>query len=389
MSIIKFWSFMLRVLFGKMSQEQVEKLVEMYNDYDLYSDMTPKWSMKGFKRGSFPKSYLSRVLRFWFGSYIPNKALLKKVMENKPSTLLYLESVGRRYLAWGDYEQEAILKLSSTRLEYLTKQLSQKYEEKLLHDGTKTQIEVYLKNFVLSLQSERIFVHMLARNKMDTKVGYDLHFRAWQYVDAHPSKAFAKMDAQQLLFEVHNCEDVQRRLIKHSTLLNPSICDVAIEVLIDKAAKKNTEPTDMLREFLSLSAIENEALVEKFQHARLDIHTNAMLTISQMRQNVLNTLSQYGFGLFGLYDEPYLYDHEKEIMAMQNDDERRNLVMEKIVPELEKGLVTPACAAWIAWQYPKLAQTAQNGINQFMRRVIDNIHQSDMFSRMRTNDTLF
>lgn len=379
---------MLRVLFGKMSQEQVEKLVEMYNDYDLYSDRTPKWNVKGFKRGYFPKSYLSRVLRFWFGSYIPIKALLDKVLESKPCTLIYLESVGKRHPDWEDYEQEAILELSSTRLEHLTKQLSPKYEEKLLNGGTKTQKDAYLQRFVLHLSTERKLIRMLASNSVKNGIGQDLHAMACRYVEAHPGKSFSKMDSQQLLFEVSGCEDVQRHLIEQSTMLNSSICDVAIEELIDKATKKDTEPTDMLREFLSLSAIENEALVEKFQRSRLDIHTNAMLTISQMRQNVLNTLSQYGLSLFSYYDKPYLHSNEKEIMAMQ-DDERRNLVMEKIVPELEKGLVTPACAAWVAWQYPKLTQVAQNGINQFMRRVIDNIHQREMFEQMRTNDSLF
>lgn len=391
MGTIKFWYFMCLVLFGKMNQEQVEKLVEMFNSYELYCDRTPKWNLSGFRRGSFPKSYLSRVLRFWFGSYVPNKSLFGKVMENKATTILYLESVGKRTLAWENYEQKAILKLSSTRIGYLTKQLSSKYEEKLLDDGSKTQKDAYLQKFALSLAAERRFIGILSQNSVQNGIGQELHAMACRYVEAHPNKAFSKMDSQQLLFELPNCEDVQEALIKQSTMLKPSLRDVAIEELIDNAAKRheNSGVARLLKEFLSLTCIENEALVEKFQHARLDIHTNAMLTISQMRQNVLNTLSQYGFGLFGLYDEPYLYPKEKEIMAMQNDDERRNLVMEKIVPELEKGLVTPACAAWIAWQYPKLAQTAQNGINQFMRRIIDNIHQSDMFSRMRTNDTLF
>lgn len=380
MSIIKFWSFMLRVLFGKMSQEQVEKLVEMYNDYDLYSDRTPKWNVKGFRRGYFPKSYLSRVLRFWFGSYIPIKALLDKVLESKPCTLLYLDSVGKRCLDWEDYEQEAIIKLSSTRLEHLTKQLSPKYEEVLLNEWTKTQKDAYLQRFSLHLSTERKLIRILAANSVKNGIGQDLHAMVCRYVEAHPDKAFSKTDSQQLLFELPNCEDVQDALIKQSTMLKPSLRDVAIEELIDIAARSAS--TELLKQFLSLSCIENEALVEKFQRARLDIHSQAMLTISQTRQNVLNTLSQYGIGLFSFYDEPYLYPKEKEIMAMQDDDERRNLVMEKIVPELEKGLITPACAAWVAWQYPKLTQIAQNGINQFMRRVIDNIHQREMFERM-------
>ena len=378
MKTIKFWYFMCLVLFGKMNQEQVEKLVEMFNSYELYCDRTPKWNVKGFRRGYFPKSYLSRVLRFWFGSYIPIKALLDKVLESKPCTLIYLESVGKRCLDWEDYEQEAIIKLSYTRLEHLTKQLSPKYEEVLLNEWTKTQKDAYLQRFSLHLSTERKLIRILAANC----IGQDLHAMACRYVEAHPGKAFSKTDSQQLLFELPDCEDVQEALIKQSTMLKPSLRDVAIEELIDNASRRDAKAVDLLKQFLSLSAIENEALVEKFQRARLDIHLQAMLTISQMRQNVLNTLSQYGFSLFSYYDEPYLYSNEKEIMLEKDTEKRRSLVMEQIVPALEKGCVTPACAAWVAWQYPKQAQVAQNGINQFMRRVIDNIHQREMFEQM-------
>ena len=282
---------MCMVLFGKMSKEQVEKLLDMYNSYKLYCDRTPKWNLSGFKRGSFKKSYLSRVLRFWLSDYVPSEALLEKIASSKDSAILYLESICKRILDWEDYEQEYVLKLSSTRIKMLTKQLSPKYEEKLLNEGTKTQIEEYVQNFVLSLAAERAFIRKLANNPMNTGVGYYLHFAAWRYIEAHPHKAFSKVDAQQLLFELPNCKDVQEQLIKQSTMLKPSLCDIAIEILIDDAATRKTDAAELLKLFLSVSYIENEALIEKFQKSNLSVHLKAMLDISQTRWNLLNTLS--------------------------------------------------------------------------------------------------
>lgn len=379
MEIIKFWHFMCMVLFGKMSQEQVGKLVEMYNDYDLYSDMTPKWSLKGFRRGSFPKVYLYRILHFWFGSYVPNKALLKKVLEHGLSTLLYLESVGKRFLDWEDYEQEAVLSLKADKLRHLSKPLSPKFEERLIDEANESKLEYYLQKFVLSLSGEFKLCRKVASCEGDERDKCDYHYLACLYVCEHKGKAFAKAEVQQLLFELPDCEDVQKALIEQSTMLTSSLKDVAIETLIDEAEKYRTgSATELLKLYLSLSYIENEALIEKIQKARLDEHVLVMFKFSEERLKVANHLAHYGYGLSLLDQSPYLYSMEKEIMSMPNNESRYHAIKKHIVPKFETGEVTPACASWVVLNCMNCAPEATEGIHKFERRAVDN----QMFGKM-------
>ena len=390
MSIIKFWSFMLRVLFGKMSQEQVSVLLDVYNSYELYKDRTPKWNLSGVKRGkAFPKVYLYRILTFWFGSYVPNQALLKKVLENGLSTLLYLESVGKRYLDWENYEQEAVLSLSADKLRHLSKQLSPKFEERLIAEENESKLEYYLQKFVLSLSGEFKLCRKMAACAGDERDKCDYHYLASLYVREHIGKAFAKAEAQQLLFELPDCEDVQKALIEQSTMLTSSLKDVAIETLIDEAQKHHTgSATELLKLFLSLSYIENEALIEKIQKARLDEHVVEMFKVSEERLKVTNHLAQYGYGLSLLDQSPYLYSTEKEIMSMPNNESRYHAIKKHIVPKFETGEVTPACAAWVVLNCMNYAPKATEGIHKFERRAVDNILRSEMFSKMMNHSDM-
>ena len=384
MKTIKFWYFMCLVLFGKMSQEQVSILLDVYNSYELYKDRTLKWNLSGVKKGkAFPKIYLYRILHFWFGSYVPNKDLLKKVLENGLSTLLYLESAGKRYLDWENYEQEAVLSLKADKLRHLSKPLSPKFEERLIDEAKEDKLERYLQKFVLSLSGEFKLCRKVAACAGDERDKCDYHYLACLYVREHKGKAFAKAEVQQLLFELPDCEDVQKALIEQSTMLTSSLKDVAIETLIDEAEKYRTgSATKLLKLFLSLSYIENEALIEKIQKVRLDEHVVEMFKVSKERLKVTHHLAQYGYGLSLLDQSPYLYSTEKEIMSMPNNESRYHAIKKHIVPKFETGEVTPACAAWVVLNCMNCAPKATEGIHKFERRVIDNIILSEMFGKM-------
>lgn len=337
MKIIKFWYNLYLARVGKMNDEQISRLVETLNEAD-YND--PDYG---------DKRYCYSILSVYCRHNVPSSAQLKEIFSGV-SVYCFLANVGKRKQPLTEEEQQAILELPEYCMGSLSAPLSAPYEKKLLESGRKEALMSYLeKEFRLSLAAERHLIRLI-------NVDYDFVWSAVHYVHAHHGNVFVKPDAQQLLFETANCGPVQKALIEHSTIETPLLLDVSVEKLITDTSKKS-----LLLLFLSRSYVANSQLLERLKAKKTNKQLQALVKIAIKRRWLCEELCTS--------DASFLTAMEKEIMSLTKAEEQRQLVMQQVVPKMERGETTPAMAAWVAYRYPNLAQIATTATDLFVQRI--------------------
>lgn len=361
MGIIKFWYYLYLAYFGKMSEELVEKLmgsVPADIDFNYWPRHEPREA---------------KVVEMYFRHIRPSEVGLRKISSITWVRVIYLENLGRRNLLLADYEHDAILGLMSGSLGHLSRQLDSTYEIKLLQKRDEEAIFAYIQNHPLSLVAER---DLLRRAAGQVNKKCDFRFLAKEYIKIHPDKAFRRFDAQQLLFELPFCGEIQHALVEQSSMDNPVLHDSVIEQMLDEAAaKKNYPSTEVLRHFLSRSFIKNPALKEKMLKMKFDSALTAQIRISNSREKLFN---------FGYWPEEGT--EEMEIISMPSGrqrDEKVYLIM------TEEGQLSPEMAAWIAWQYPDWADDVATKFCGFAEGVVEKLNYSMEMDRFCSQHWLY
>ncbi len=355
MNIIKFWYSLYRARVGKMDDQEISRLVETLNEAECND---PDYDERGYCRS---------ILAVYCRYNVPSSTLLKEIFAGDSSMQCFLKNVGKRKQPLTDEEQQAIVELPEYCFSALSCPLSSRYEIRLIEWAKVDVLMAYLKKFKLSLAAERQLIRLCDAN-------HDYVWLAEYYVDAHHGKVFTKQDAQQLLFEVPHCDLIQKALIEHSTMHQPLLFDSSIEQLITKNSKRQ-----LLLLFLSHSYVANPQLLKRLQSKKSDKQLQALVEISLKRQQLLENLQSS--------DRCLLTAMEKKILTLDKAEEQRQHVMRQIVPKMKKGETSPVMAAWVAYQYPNLAQVAAIATGIFVKRIKERAVYSDWIRSLNTKYT--
>ena len=342
-----FWYYLYLAFRGKIGEEKILSLL------DVLSNAQADCSKLGKQR-------ICRIWEMYCRHNVLSAKLLQKAFSTPLLALGYLTNVGRRKKPWTDEEQIAILNLSAEQMYCLSRPLTSKYELMLLQTSSFETIDAYLQKFKLSLIAERLLITLATDGK-------DFRSIAVGYVNAHQGRVFQKNDAQELLFESRNCQEIQLALIEHSTMLMPLLLDSSIEHLIKHRSKKM-----LLFTFLSRSCIKNQQLVKLLKQSyAADKQMLSLLKISESRRNFMEYLLSHDADTT-LHAKHRLRQEETHICGIFDPVKRRQEVM-ALVPKLQKGEVTPAMAGWIACNYPQLATIAETGTKLFLQHIKTNM----------------
>lgn len=368
MKIIKFWYCLYLAYYGKMSEELVERLMA-----SVPADID-------FNHWPWHEPREAKVVEMYFRHNRPSKLMLQKINAIEWVRVCYLKNLGGRKLPLAGYEQDAILDLMSRSLVRLSRQLDSTYEIKLLQKRDEEAIFAYIQNHPLSLVAERDLLRKAA-GQVNKKC--DFRFLAKEYIKIHPDKAFRRFDAQQLLFELPFCGEIQHALVEQSSMDDPVLHDSVIEQMLDEAASKVTHPsTDVLKHFLSRSFIKNPALREKMLTLREKMLK--MTFPSALTAQIKIALMREKLHSFGYWSEENR--EEMEIISMPSGRQRDEKVYLIVTEERQ---LSPEMAAWIAWQYPDWADDVAAKFCGFAEGVAEKINYTIEMDRFCSQHWLY